>query len=78
MTPRQRDTLDFISDHWETKRCAPIYDEMAEHLGLAAKSGAKRIVDALSDRGFVEYRAGCARSVELTEKGREHVASQRR
>ena len=54
MTPRQRQALDFIERYLDAKRVAPSYQEIADELGLASKSGAHRIVEALFASGDLE------------------------
>lgn len=76
MTPRQRETFDFIRDHIERVGCAPTYSEIQEEFGLASKSNVQRIISALVERGLISNLKGRARSIVLVDKNRlEHVST---
>ena len=66
MTPRQRDALRVIKEHIALHGCPPSFDEIREAMGLSSKSGVKRLVDALVERGLIRMRPGRARSIALT------------
>ena len=44
----------------------PSFEEMAEHLGLASKSGVHRLVTALEARGHIQRDGRRARAIRLT------------
>lgn len=65
-TPRQMDLLRFIAGYAEAHRgLMPTLDEMARGCGLGGKSGAKRLVDQLVERGPLVRRAQHARAIAL-------------
>jgi repressor LexA len=68
MTKIQRQVYDFIKDFWAEHGFSPSYSEIAAHLGGTSKSNIHRLVCALSDRGFIEYRYGRARSITITNR----------
>lgn len=58
MTPRQKRVLDAI-EHLTVDGVGPTYQEIADHLGYAAKSNVWYIIRALAERGLVvqsQYR----------------------
>lgn len=67
MTPRQAQTLAFIKQYIATHGgVSPSLDEIKDHLGLAAKSGAHRIVSGLRRLGYITFTPKAVRSIELT------------
>lgn len=66
LTPRQRDALRVIKEHIALHDYPPTFDEIREAMGLSSKSGVKRLVDALVERGLIHMRPGRARSIALT------------
>lgn len=58
MTPREKETLDFIKEHHREKGYPPSYDEIADHLGIKSKSGVNRIVVSLEEQGRIRRNIG--------------------
>lgn len=54
MTPRQRTLLDFIESFVAERGYSPSYDEMAQALGLASKSGIGKLVAPLKQAGLIK------------------------
>jgi repressor LexA len=68
MTKLQKKVLDFIKAFWAEHGYAPSYSEIGAHMGLSSKGSVHRFVCALSDRGFIKYRYGRARSIIVLER----------
>ena len=68
MTKLQKKVLDFIKAFWAEHGYAPSYSEIGAHMGLSSKGSVHRFVCALSDRGFISYRYGRARSIIVLER----------
>lgn len=66
LTRRQNDLMAFIEEYLERNGSPPSYQEMADHLGLASKSGVHRLVHALVERGHITLLPDRARSITLT------------
>lgn len=66
MTARQREALKFIRSYIEQHEVSPSFDEIMAALGLVSKSGVKKLVDALVERGFIRTLPYRARSIALT------------
>ena len=65
MTPRMKETLDFVRGFISEHGYSPSFDEIAEAIGLKSKSGVNRLVCALSDRGHVTVLPGKRRSIAV-------------
>lgn len=65
MTRRQRDALNFIAAYIQEHGISPSFDEINIGLGLNSKSGVHRLVEALRERGEIEYLPYRARSIRL-------------
>src|SRR5258708_38747523 len=52
LTPRQQQAYDFIASSLRAGY-SPTFEEIARHIGIKAKSGAHRYVDALVMRGLI-------------------------
>jgi repressor LexA len=68
MTKLQRQLYDFVKEFLAQNGFSPSYSEISNHLGIKSKGGVHRLVTALSDRGFIEYRYGRARSITITNR----------
>lgn len=60
MTPRQRSLLDFVASYQDEHGYSPTYQEIAQHIGLASKSGVRRMVESLLARGYLRMEGGYA------------------
>lgn len=70
MTPKQLQFLEAVGRFVERKKYAPSYDELARAVGVS-KSGVHRYVVVLARGGYLTHRPACARTLELTELGRQ-------
>ncbi len=68
MTKLQKQVLDFIKKFLAENGHSPSYSEIAAFMGVASKGSVHRIVCALSDRGFIQYRYGRARSIVVVNR----------
>ena len=68
MTKLQRKLYNFVKEFLAEHGFSPSYSEISDHLGIKSKGGVHRLVTALSDRGFIEYRYGRARSITITAR----------
>lgn len=68
MTPVQNQTISYIRAYRaEHDGVSPSYGEIADWLGLKARSGVYRILHELKARGLLTFSPHRARSVVLTE-----------
>jgi len=74
LTPKQRECLDLIGERMAADGVCPSYQEMADALGLKAKSGVHRLIDALEYRGYVRRVPNFARAIEILETPRPILA----
>lgn len=65
MTSQQRKLLVFIDTFQRERGYTPSYAEMAEGIGLTAKSGIHRLMGSLARDGLVKTKPSRARSVEI-------------
>ena len=65
LTPHQAKTKAFIQSYSAAKGYCPSYQEIADHLGFAARSSAHRILTELIDRGHLRRRHRQWRSLEV-------------
>ena len=73
MTKAQRDLYEFIRSYSRANGgVAPSYDEMAQHLGLASKSGIYRLITALEERGLIRRLPHRARAIVVVDQHPEY------
>lgn len=65
MTPQQQRLLDYVREYFDRSGLTPTYEEMADHLGLASKSGIKRLIEALDEQGLLLFTPKKTRSLQL-------------
>ena len=65
MTPRQKQTLDFIRGYWEDNEYAPSYEEIREGINAKSKSSVASLIRKLEERGYIERVPNAARSIRL-------------
>ena len=65
LTRRQHDLMAYIESYIQQAGFAPSYQEMADHLGLASKSGVHRLIQGLEERGHISRLPDRARSITL-------------
>ena len=63
VTRRQNAVLEFVTKYCAEHGYSPSYQEIAEAVGIASKSGVKRLVDGLVERGRLEMMPRRARSM---------------
>jgi repressor LexA len=68
VTMKQHLVLEFVKKYCAEKGYSPSYQEIGESVGIASKSGVKRMIDALVDRGHLELLPRRARSLAVIEK----------
>ena len=75
LTHRERDLLAFLTRFIaDNSGAAPTFDEMREHMGLAAKSGVYRILTALEERGHIVRLPNRARAIEIVHQQRSELS----
>jgi SOS-response transcriptional repressor LexA len=75
LTPRQRDVLAFIARYQAAHDCAPSLQEIADALGMKAKSQAHKLIRGLQERGAVRALPGRQRSIRIIGEAPTHPAS---
>jgi SOS-response transcriptional repressor LexA len=71
MTKREQEVLAFVDAYQRAHSgVSPSMFEIASAIGLKAKSGAFRLLEALSNKGLVRRDAAWARSITITDAGR--------
>ncbi len=75
LTRRQEQARRFIAERLRLSGVAPTRQEIADHLGLASRSGAQRLVLGLEARGAIRRLAGRGRSLSLTDHERTKGAN---
>jgi SOS-response transcriptional repressor LexA len=71
MSHKQRQLLDYIKATIADRGVSPSFDEMADAIGLKAKSGVHRYITQLEDRGLISRRSGCSRSINVVDRAEE-------
>jgi hypothetical protein len=66
VTRRQNEVLSFINKYCLEYGYSPSYQEIADALGIGSKSGVKRLVDGLIDRGRLEMLPRRSRSMVVS------------
>lgn len=68
MTRREMEAFNFIDRYRAKHGLAPSYQEMADALGLASKSGVHRLVLQLEAKGWIRVHRHRARAIEITRQ----------
>lgn len=68
LTEKQLELLIFLRTYIGENGISPSFDEMKDALHLASKSGIKRLVQVLKERGFIEDHYNRARSITLVSR----------
>ena len=63
VTRRQNAVLEFVNSYCAEHGYSPSYQEIAAAVGISSKSGVKRLIDGLVERGRLEMMPRRARSV---------------
>jgi repressor LexA len=75
LTSKQQQLLDFIDKNIAETGISPSFDEMREAVGLKSKSGIHRLVQSLTERGFVRQLKNKARALEVVRRPVEEAVS---
>jgi repressor LexA len=67
LTPLQAKTKAFVRSYIQANSYSPSYQDVADHLGLATRSGAHRVLTELIDRGHLRRKHNRARSLEVID-----------
>ncbi len=65
LSRRQRQVLEFITEHIQDQGYPPTFQEIAEHLGIRSKNGVSEHIRALERKGFLARREGKSRGLRL-------------
>src|SRR5262249_56411908 len=65
LTEKQKELLVFINARLQATGIPPSFDEMKEALELQSKSGVRRLIIALEERGFIRRLPHRARAIEI-------------
>ena len=65
LTQRQIDCFAHIQRYIAAHGCSPSYDDLGQLLGLEHKSGINRLVNGLSERGWITFKKGVSRSIAI-------------
>ena len=76
LTRQQHRLLEYLDAYSTRTGYCPSFDEMAEGLGLASKSGIHRLLTGLEDRGFIRRNNGHVRSIEVTRRPEATLSSE--
>lgn len=69
MTRVQRKVMLYIQEYVDASGgVPPSYNEICAHIGITSRSGAHRIVHALSQRGYIRTIPCRARAVEILKR----------
>ena len=71
LTTRQSECLAFIQETMAVSKVGPSFDEIKAALGLSSKSGVHRLVHSLAERGYIHFRSGRRRTIQLAHQGRK-------
>ena len=72
LTRKMRDLLEFLRDYTRDEDgVPPSYQEMADYLGLASKSGVHRLIAALEERGYIIRMPHHARAIAVIDRQEE-------
>lgn len=67
ITRRQNMVLEFITKYCEDNGHSPSYQEIADAVGISSKSGVKRMIDNLIERGRLETLPRRSRSLVVVD-----------
>lgn len=67
ITRRQNMVLEFINKYCQENGYSPSYQEIADAVGISSKSGVKRMIDNLIERGRLETLPRRSRSLVVVD-----------
>lgn len=65
LTRKQLNLYNKIKEYKTRNGVSPSYDEMADMVGLASKSGINRMINSMEQRGAIQRLPGQARALKL-------------
>lgn len=68
LTKRQASILAFLKKYLQAKGYPPTIREIAAHFRISSPRGAKKHLDALEVKGYIQKRPGSARAIELRDE----------
>lgn len=77
MTPRQRDTYEFIGAFVDQYGHSPSYDEIAKGIGVRSKSSVHRLVTGLAERGAIRHYTARSRGVSIISNDPRNILLRR-
>jgi len=66
LTTRQKEILNFISDHIDSEGFPPTRNEVSKHFGFRSPNAAESHLRALEHKGVIRIEAGRSRGITLT------------
>lgn len=66
-TSRQAQLLTFIRERIAATEVCPSYEEVADHLGLASRSGVYELIRRLEEQGRIRRLPDRARAIEVVD-----------
>jgi repressor LexA len=67
LTKRQASILAFLKSYLQDKGYPPTVREIAAHFHISSPRGAKKHLDALESKGYIQKRPGSPRAIELRD-----------
>ena len=74
-TERQVEVLQFVDRFISEEGYSPSYREICDHFLFGSLNSVKRHLDALSMKGAINHTPNVARSIVITDKGKEVLAA---
>ena len=68
LTSRQQSVLAYVIEHQRRHLMAPTVREIAAHLGLSSPAGVHRLLNVLTDKGYLKSEPGKKRSWRFREE----------
>lgn len=73
LTKRQKEVLNFISDHIDSIGFPPTRNELSKHFGFRSPNAAESHLRMLERKGMIRIEAGHSRGITLTVLSRSHL-----
>ncbi len=70
LTKRQASVLAFLKNYLQEKGYPPTVREIASHFHISSPRGAKKHLDVLESKGYIQKRPGSPRAIELRDGSR--------
>ena len=75
LTKRQKEVLNFISDHIDSIGFPPTRNELSKHFGFRSPNAAESHLRTLEGKGMIRIEAGHSRGITLTTLSRPNLPS---